>query len=121
MCFRPISATLEVNPRKISMLGREQIHIKGPCLNKYSQPKARFLFENNSLEFDCVFMSDTEAMCVTPTVFRTGEITLQFDPDGRGWYNSGQIRYNSTVTSSEYTFEHVYVIFIINSTEWVFK
>ena len=94
------------------MLGREKIHIKGPCLNKFSQPKARFLIDNNSLEFNCVFMSDVEAMCVTPTVFRTGEIILQFDPDGRGWVdNSGQIRYNSVVTSSEYTLDITQILF----------
>ena len=80
------------------MLGRQSLLIEGPCLSKYFAPKARFLIEDfPPIEFSCDYSSEVIATCVTPSVFRTGEIILEFDPDGKGYE-----RYRTTIFSGKY-------------------
>ncbi|KAL4218756.1 hypothetical protein ACF0H5_021343 [Mactra antiquata] len=80
---------LNINPSVVSMLGREVVHVSGPCLLGFDTVKGRILEIHE--EFDCRVI-DYYAVCVFPSLFRTGELTFQLDA-GHGW------NYTTKITS----------------------
>lgn len=77
-----ISEQLSIYPSSVSMLGREVIVVSGPCLTDLLIVRGRI--RELDVEFDCRVL-DEIAVCVIPTLFRTGVLTFEVDPYGEGW------------------------------------
>ncbi|XP_045194321.2 sushi domain-containing protein 2-like [Mercenaria mercenaria] len=82
---------IEIFPSSVSMLGREAIRVTGPCLSEVTEVKARIRELN--LEFNCHVIQDQSALCVIPSLFRTGDLTFDFLQNGERW------EYSTTITS----------------------
>lgn len=71
------------------MLGGDELQVTGPCLTEGQKVKARI--RELELEFQCVVTSDLKAVCVTPSLFKTGELTFELDSTGMGWNYSANL------------------------------
>lgn len=88
-CF--LREKIEITPSTVSMLGHEVIRVTGPCLIPGSKISGRIKELNQT--FSCDVAADASAVCVPPSVFRTGELTFELDPYRTGW------EYSATLTS----------------------
>ena len=66
---------ITIKPSSVSMLGGDEILVSGPCLSEGQRVRGRIVELN--LVFPCVVTSDLNAICVTPTLFKTGEFTFE--------------------------------------------
>lgn len=79
---------LTIEPKVVSMLGGEELTVTGPCLTVGQTVNARI--RETNLEFPCVVTTDLKAVCITPSLFRTGELTFDLNT-GMGWNYSTNI------------------------------
>lgn len=75
------------------MLGGDVVKVTGPCLTEGQVVGARIRELN--LEFQCIVDSDLKAVCVTPSLFHTGELTFELNTTGMGW------NYSTNITSGK--------------------
>lgn len=85
------------------MFGGEEIRISGPCFNSEFNILARIRETNDT--FQCTAINDISAACIMPSVFRTGQVTLEINPYGMGWnysstYQIGTAVYNTSIMHS---------------------
>lgn len=78
-----LSEQISVFPKSGSMFGGEEIRISGPCFSKAFTILARIRETNDT--FHCTAINDISAVCIMPTVFQTGQVTLEVNPYGMGW------------------------------------
>lgn len=74
---------INIYPKSGSMFGGEEIRISGPCFNSEFNILARIRETNDT--FQCTAINDISAACIMPSVFRTGQVTLEINPYGMGW------------------------------------
>ncbi|KAJ8300970.1 hypothetical protein KUTeg_022489 [Tegillarca granosa] len=74
---------IKLHPQAASMLGGQEIRVSGPCFSMDFSVYAR-IYETN-ITFPCTVQNDVSVSCVTPTIFRTGEVTFQLNPYNLGW------------------------------------
>lgn len=84
------------------MFGGEEIRISGPCFYSEFNILARIRETNDT--FQCTAINDISAACIMPSVFRTGQVTLEINPYGMGWnysstYQIGTV-YNTSIMHS---------------------
>lgn len=66
-----------------NMLGGNKVNITGPCAYQEYKPMA-YIVETNT-NVTCKHVSDDTVACVFPPIFRTGEITILYNPYEEGW------------------------------------
>ncbi|XP_041370957.1 sushi domain-containing protein 2-like [Gigantopelta aegis] len=87
-CSESGSGELYVTRSSGSMLGGEEIQISGPCFSDSDTPVAKF--DDLNVTFPCTVDSRTgSAVCVTPTVFRTGSLRLSISVANSHWNFTG--------------------------------
>lgn len=74
---------IDVFPKVGSMFGGEEIRISGPCFSSAFTILARIKETNET--FECTAINDISAACIMPSVFRTGQVTIEMNPYEMGW------------------------------------
>lgn len=72
-----------LSPSFGDMLGGNKINISGPCVSSDFIISAYIVETNTSVT--CKAINQETATCVFPPIFRTGEMTLQYNPYEMGW------------------------------------
>jgi hypothetical protein len=85
---------IDVFPKFGSMFGGEEIRISGPCFSSDFTIRARIKETNDT--FQCTAINDVSAACVMPSVFRTGQVTLEMNPYEMGWNYSSAFQIGTT-------------------------
>ncbi|XP_046338970.2 sushi domain-containing protein 2-like isoform X2 [Haliotis rufescens] len=86
-CSDKGSGDVLVWPSSGLVLGGQIIYLSGPCFNEGSELLARF--DDVNITFPCSYYTSARAQCITPTVFRTGPLTLSLNVDNGGWNYTG--------------------------------
>lgn len=86
------------------MFGGEEIRISGPCFNSEFNILARIRETNDT--FQCTAINDISAACIMPSVFRTGQVTLEINPYGMGWNYSSTYQIGTAVYIILQSFSH---------------
>ncbi|XP_056012711.1 sushi domain-containing protein 2-like [Ostrea edulis] len=87
---------IDVFPKSGSMFGGEEIRISGPCFSSDFTILARIKETNDT--FQCTTINDVSAACIMPSVFRTGQVTLEVNPYGMGWNYSSTFQIENVVS-----------------------
>ena len=77
------SENIVLSPSFGDMLGGNKVNISGPCVSSDFIISAYIVETNTSVT--CKAINQETATCVFPPIFRTGEMTLQYNPYEMGW------------------------------------
>ena len=102
--FLPLSDSgdLFLTPSSGNMLGGYEVEMTGPCFDAASVVKG--LIVETDTRFPCVEKSGSTrtVVCVMPTLFRVGPVTVSIIVDGQRW------NYTGDFTLGEFHTVHVY-------------
>jgi len=84
MCYLCLfSEDIVLSPSFGDMLGGNKVNISGPCVSSDFIISAYLVETNTSVT--CKAINQQTATCDFPPIFRTGEMTLQYNPYEMGW------------------------------------